>query len=327
MDHPLDPGRRLRAVVAVHHEDLLTTLVSGGLTPSLEAAILARGDIRVLPALARCRLSEGSELRMASHPDPEVRTSLAQNASLGPRAQEVLLADRLTRAQVLRGSPLPSSLQQAVMASLHDVRAAHRSHELLSIAVNPSLEACHQRSLLEVRSESLREALASNPALTHQIQVALAASTSTRVRAALALNTGLLPEVQARLLEEYSELALVLAASPAVSTDVQYLLARDASTSVRQRLAGNPALTMGALEFLKSSSDHDVLAELTANPSVALDATFPVQALRQSGRGARFLTSALRHADQDAREALLVGFSGTLAELESVLLEFSATPA
>jgi hypothetical protein len=192
---------------------------------------------------------------------------------------EVLERRRL-RALVRAAERLPMALDAQAELAAHpqwEVRAA--------TAMSPYLDAGIHEVLLrdEDPHGRVRQALVECAPLSALHQEEVATGDDEDLRVALAKNPRLLAQFQPALMGLPDWALDSLAKNPALTIDLQDVLALDPDLLVRHALASNPSLNERAVAVLLADRSVDVLASLARNP--ALGAAHQVALLERTGGG------------------------------------------
>lgn len=154
--------------------------------------------------------------------------------------------------------------------------AAYDEAALIALAGDLTISDEEQERLATIGSPLVREALANNPCLNEIQQRYLAATGSLEVKCKLAKNPSLVDAIQQMFAEsDVSEVREALADNRKLNPACQPLLMQD-KEGVKHRLiytlmplASNPALTENMQQVLADSIDIRVLASLAKNPAIS----------------------------------------------------------
>jgi len=262
--HPSTPGRIVEQMFHEGVPEVLEVLATHPRLPSNMVQQLLRGDDeRVRLALAGSKSMSNSSWAVALCADPSwrVRVRLAQNSSIGPRAQAFLSDDPLpfVRSAMLKHPRLDEEVL-GVLCDDCDFLVQCKAAQL------PKLPLQMLRKFAQSESEALQLIVANRRQLPPVIVQTLCSSEFSSVREAL-MNSQVLPEeVLMKFAHEGDEtLRLKIASQEGVALAVQRVLSTDASLAVRCALCGNASLDDGLGVFMAVGGNPDILRALAVN--------------------------------------------------------------
>lgn len=244
---------KMKILVRLIEQHLVQIKADGNTSPLVKNA---RGDSKADTAQSR----DGVEADLI-----EVRVQLASTTSIPESLQtELLLENNISvHIALARNASLDTELQAKLASkNLDEINEALADNECLSSEL--------QQRFYETGREKIKHQLAKNPGLNPELQLCLAADEDPAIRASLACNPALTAECQAALMMypdddywQFTELhpVMVLIRNPSLTTEIMQLMAKSRNKDILQNLAANTSLAVNFMEKIMNQLTASTEAE------------------------------------------------------------------
>jgi hypothetical protein len=190
------------------------------------------------------------QLTLANSNNRLAKIELAKNESVDKEVQKILIKDDDLIRQILSGNPSLDRDVQFALANSNDEKIKE------ALAINPVIDNKIRLILINNSGDRIKSIVAETDEINKKIQLALLNSNNINIKLILASNHSIHRDIQQLLVKDERAIKTVLAKNPAITAEIQLILANDFERSVMAALWSNKKLTAEAAQILKDKRDN-----------------------------------------------------------------------